>query len=66
MSVLIGELSTRVVVALLIVLNLSLGTRQKMTARAGVDALAKIAVPQARVVALPVEAPERAQQAGQP
>ena len=49
-SVIIGEVATGVVVGLLIVLNLSLATRQEMTARASVDALAKIAVPQARVV----------------
>jgi len=49
-SVVIGEVATGVVVGLLIVLNLSLGTRQEMTARASVDALARIAVPQARVV----------------
>lgn len=49
-SLLIGEIATGVVVALLVMLNLSLGTRQEMTARASVDALARIAVPQARVV----------------
>ncbi len=49
-SLLIGELSTGVIVALLILLNLALGTRQELTARASVDALAKMQVPQARVV----------------
>ncbi len=49
-SLLIGELSTGVIVALLILLNLALGTRQELAARASVDALAKMQVPQARVV----------------
>ena len=40
-SVIIGEVATGVVVGLLVVLNLSLATRQEMTARASVDALAK-------------------------
>lgn len=49
-SLVIGELSTGVIVALLIALNLGLGTRQELTARASVDALAKMQVPQARVI----------------
>src|SRR6476620_1037240 len=49
-SLLIGELSTGIIVALLILLNLALGTRQELTARASVYALAKMQVPQARVV----------------
>ena len=49
-SLAIGEVSTGVLVALLIVLNVVLGTRQELTARASVDALAKMQVPQARVV----------------
>jgi P-type Ca2+ transporter type 2C len=49
-SLLIGEVSTGVIVALLILLNIVLGTRQELTARASVDALAKMQVPQARVV----------------
>ncbi|EWT01709.1 metal ABC transporter ATPase [Intrasporangium oryzae NRRL B-24470] len=49
-SLLIGEISTGVIVALLILLNVGLGTRQELTARASVDALAKMQVPQARVV----------------
>ena len=49
-SLLIGEVSTGVIVGLLIVLNIGLGTRQELTARASVDALAKMQVPQARVV----------------
>ena len=49
-SLLIGEVSTGIIVALLILLNVGLGTRQELTARASVDALAKMQVPQARVV----------------
>jgi Ca2+-transporting ATPase len=49
-SLLIGEISTGIIVALLVVLNIALGTRQELTARASVDALAKMQVPQARVV----------------
>ena len=49
-SLLIGEFSTGLIVALLIALNIGLGTRQELTARASVDALAKMQVPQARVV----------------
>ncbi|TCN44125.1 Ca2+-transporting ATPase [Kribbella orskensis] len=49
-SLLLGELSTGIIVALLILLNVGLGTRQELTARASVDALAKMQVPQARVV----------------
>ncbi|MET9270650.1 cation-translocating P-type ATPase [Kribbella sp. NPDC003557] len=49
-SLVIGELSTGIIVALLIVLNVGLGTRQELTARASVNALATLQVPQARVV----------------
>ena len=49
-SLVIGEVSTAVLVALLVVLNIGLGTRQELTARASVDALATMQVPQARVV----------------
>ena len=48
-SLLIGEVSTGVIVALLIVLNVVLGTRQELKARASVDALSKMQVPQAKV-----------------
>lgn len=48
-SLLIGEISTGVIVGLLIVLNVVLGSRQELKARASVDALAKLQVPQARV-----------------
>ena len=49
-SILIGEVSTGVIVGLLIVLNVVLGSRQELKARASVDALAKLQVPQARAV----------------
>src|SRR6187455_1453567 len=49
-SVLIGEVSTGVIVGLLIVLNVVLGSRQELKARASVDALSQMQVPQARVV----------------
>jgi Ca2+-transporting ATPase len=49
-SLLVGQISTGVIVGLLIVLNVALGTRQELAARASVDALAKMQVPQARVV----------------
>ena len=49
-SLVIGELSTGIIVALLILLNVGLGTRQELTARASVNALADLQVPQARVV----------------
>jgi Ca2+-transporting ATPase len=49
-SFLIAEWSTGVVVALLVVLNVGLGTNQELKARASVDALSKLQVPQARVV----------------
>ena len=49
-SLLIGEISTGVIVGLLILLNIVLGTRQELKARASVDALAKMQMPQARVV----------------
>jgi Ca2+-transporting ATPase len=46
----IGEVSTGVLVALLILLNLVLGTRQELTARASIDALSNLQVPQAKVL----------------
>jgi Ca2+-transporting ATPase len=49
-SLLIGEASTAILVALLVVLNVVLGTRQELKARASVDALSKMQVPQTRVV----------------
>jgi len=49
-SLLIGQVSTGVVVGLLLVLNVVLGSRQELKARASVDALAKLQVPQAKTV----------------
>lgn len=49
-SFLIGQVSTGVIVALLIVLNVVLGSRQELKARASVDALSNLQVPQAKVV----------------
>jgi Ca2+-transporting ATPase len=49
-SLLIGEVSTGVIVGLLILLNLVLGVRQELTARASVDALSRMQVPEARVL----------------
>jgi Ca2+-transporting ATPase len=49
-SLVIGEVSTAVIVALLILLNLVLGTRQELKARASIDALSNLQVPQAKVV----------------
>ncbi len=49
-SFLIGEVSTGVIVALLILLNIVLGSSQELKARASVDALSNLQVPQVRVV----------------
>ncbi len=49
-SFLIGEISTGVIVGLLIALNVVLGTRQELKAKASVDALSKMQVPQAKVL----------------
>ncbi len=49
-SFLIGESSTGRIVALLILLNIVLGSRQELKARASVDALSNLQVPQVRVV----------------
>ena len=46
----IGEVPTGIVVALLILLNVVLGSRQELKARASVDALSKMQVPQSRVL----------------
>jgi Ca2+-transporting ATPase len=46
----IGEVSTGILVALLIVLNVVLGSRQELKARASVDALSNLQVPQAKVL----------------
>jgi len=49
-SLLIGELSTAIIVALLVALNIVLGARQELQARASVDALEKMQVPQSKVL----------------
>jgi Ca2+-transporting ATPase len=49
-SAVIGEFSTAVIVGLLVLLNVVLGARQELAAQASVDALAKMQVPQAKVV----------------
>ena len=49
-SFVIGEVSTGVIVALLILLNVVLGSRQEMKAKASIDALSNLQVPQAKVV----------------
>ncbi len=46
----IGEVSTGIIVALLILLNVVLGSRQELKARASVSALSNLQVPQARVL----------------
>lgn len=49
-SILIGEVSTAIIVALLVALNIVLGARQELTARASVDALSKMQVPRSKVL----------------
>jgi len=49
-SLIIGEVSTAIMVGLLVVLNVVLGSRQEMKARASIDALSKLQVPQVKVV----------------
>jgi P-type Ca2+ transporter type 2C len=49
-SFVIGEVSTGVIVALLILLNVVLGARQELKARANIDALSSLQVPQAKVI----------------
>ena len=46
----IAQWSTGLVVAFLVALNVVLGTRQELAARASVDALAKMQIPQTKVV----------------
>ncbi|MGZ4440057.1 MAG: P-type ATPase, partial [Gaiellaceae bacterium] len=46
----IGQISTAVIVALLILLNVFLGARQELKARESVTALSNLQVPQAKVV----------------
>ena len=49
-SLLIAQVSTAVLVAALVLLNVVLGARQELKARASVDALAKLQVPQTRLL----------------
>jgi Ca2+-transporting ATPase len=49
-SLLISQFSTALIVGLLVALNVVLGTRQELKARASVDALSKMQVPQAKVL----------------
>ena len=49
-SLVIGQVSTGILVGLLVVLNVVLGARQEMKAQASVDALSKLQVPQTRVL----------------
>src|ERR1700754_633900 len=46
----IGEVSTGILIALLVLFNIVLGSRQELKARESVDALSKLQVPQSRVV----------------
>jgi len=49
-SMFIDQTSTAILVGLLVLLNVVIGARQELKARASVDALAKLQVPEARVV----------------
>jgi len=49
-SLLIGQFTTAIIVAILVLFNVITGTRQEVKARRSVDALAKLQTPQARVV----------------
>ncbi len=49
-SLLIGEVSTGIIVGLLVAFNVFLGSRQELKARESVDALSSMQVPQARVL----------------
>ncbi len=49
-SFVIGQVTTGILILLLLLMNVVLGTRQDLKARAGVNALAGMQVPQARVV----------------
>src|SRR4051794_15489897 len=48
-SLLIGQLSVGIVVGALVILNVFLGASQEMKAKASVDALSKMQIPQAKV-----------------
>jgi Ca2+-transporting ATPase len=49
-SLFINQVSVGILVGILVVLNVVLGTKQELKAKASVDALAKMQIPQARVV----------------
>jgi Ca2+-transporting ATPase len=49
-SIIIGEFATGILIALLVLLNVVMGARQEMKAKAAVDALAKLQVPMSRVI----------------
>lgn len=49
-SIVIGQIPVAIIVAGLVVLNVVLGTRQELLARASVNALASLEVPQTRVI----------------
>ncbi len=49
-SLVIGQVPTAILVALLVLLNVVLGTRQELAARASVDALSKMQLPRTWVV----------------
>ncbi len=49
-SIVIGEFATGILIALLVLLNVVMGARQEMKAKAAVDALAKLQLPMSRVV----------------
>ncbi|KRA24340.1 metal-transporting ATPase [Microbacterium sp. Root61] len=49
-SLFINQISVGIVVGALVILNVFLGTRQEMKAKASVDALSKMQIPKARVV----------------
>jgi Ca2+-transporting ATPase len=49
-SFLLGEVSTAILVAALVLLNVVMGAKQELSAQAAVDALAQMQIPQARVI----------------
>ena len=49
-SLLIGQVTTAIIVAVLVLFNVITGTQQEVKARRSVDALAKLQTPKARVV----------------
>src|SRR3954464_4117505 len=49
-SLVIGQVSTAILVASLVLLNIVLGARQELNAQASVDALSKLQVPEAKVL----------------